>query len=148
MTLVIEVDDLEPQLLADEFVEIADRLTADLRCRHEAAHAEVDENAALDDLRDGRFDHFVVLVRFDDLFPRLESAGAAFAQIELAVVLVDPMDHHFEFVADVELFRLDDERELAEGKNAFGLAADVDEQLVLIFCDDDAGEDLAFVENL
>ena len=30
----------------------------------------------------------------------------------------------------------------------FGLAADVDEQFVLIFRDDDADEDLAFVENL
>ena len=69
-------------------------------------------------------------------------------EIELAVVLVDPMDHHFELVADVELFRLDRERELAEGQDALGLAADVDEQLVLIFCDDDAGEDLALVENL
>jgi hypothetical protein len=58
------------------------------------------------------------------------------------------MDHHFEFVADAEFFRLDDERKLAEGQNALGLAADVDEQLVLIFCNDDADENLAFVENL
>ena len=60
MTLVIEIDHLEAQLLADEFVEIADRLTANLRCRNESAHAEIDEHAALDDLRDGRFDHFIV----------------------------------------------------------------------------------------
>jgi hypothetical protein len=58
------------------------------------------------------------------------------------------MDHHFEFIADAEFFRLDDERKLAEGQNALGLAADVDEQLVLIFCNDDADENLAFVENL
>jgi hypothetical protein len=58
------------------------------------------------------------------------------------------MDHHFEFVADAELFGLDDERELAEGQDALGLAADIDEQLVLIFCNDDADENLAFVENL
>jgi hypothetical protein len=100
MPLVIEVDHFEPQLLADEFVEVADRLAADLRCRHEAAHAEVDEDAALDDLRDRRFDHFVVVVRFDDLFPGLERAGAALAQIELTVLIVDPVDHDFERVAD------------------------------------------------
>ena len=80
MALVIEVDHLQAQLLADEFVEVADRLAADLRCGDEAAHAEVDEDAALDDLRDRRFDHFVVVVRFDDLFPGLERAGAAFAE--------------------------------------------------------------------
>ncbi len=124
---------LSRSLLADEFVEIADRLAANLRCGNEAAHAEIDEHAALDDLRDGRFDHFVVLVRFDDFFPRLERACAAFGQVELTVLLVDPMDHHLELVADVEFLRLDGERELAEWKNAFGLAADVDEQFVLIF---------------
>ena len=48
-------------------------------------------------------------------------------------MLIDPMDHHFKFVADVELFGFDREREFAEGKHAFGFAADVDEQLVLIF---------------
>ena len=60
MTLVIEIDDLEPQLLPDELVEIADRLATNLRRRHEAAHTEIDEHAAFDDLRDGGFDHFVV----------------------------------------------------------------------------------------
>ena len=63
MPLVVEIDHLEAQVLADEFVEIADGLAANLRGRHEAAHAEVDEHAALDDLRDRRFDDFVVLVR-------------------------------------------------------------------------------------
>ena len=87
-------------------------------------------------------------MRFDDFFPRLERAGAALGQEQRSVLLVDAMDHHFELVADVEFFGLDGERELAERKNAFGLAADVDEQFVLIFFDDDAGEDLAFVENL
>ncbi len=58
------------------------------------------------------------------------------------------MDHHFELVADARALRFDRERELAEGQNALGLAADVDEQFVLILCDDDAGEDLALVEDL
>jgi hypothetical protein len=48
------------------------------------------------------------------------------------------MDHHLEFIADAELFRLDDERKFAEGENTLGLTADVDEQFVLIFCNDDA----------
>ena len=44
-------------------------------------------------------------------------------------------------------FGIDGERELAEGKDAFGLTADVDEHFVLIFLNDGAGEYLAFVEN-
>jgi hypothetical protein len=58
------------------------------------------------------------------------------------------VDHDFEGVADLQFLRFDRERELAERKDAFGLAADVDEQFVLIFRNDDAGEDLAFIENL
>jgi hypothetical protein len=48
----------------------------------------------------------------------------------------------------LEFLGLDRERELAEREDALGLAADVDEQFVLVFGDDDAGENLALVENL
>ena len=147
MALVGEVDHLEPQLLADQFVEVADGLATDLRGGDEPAHAEVDQNAALDDLGDRRFDHFVVVVRFDDLFPGLEGARAALAQIELAVLVVDPVDHDFQGGADDEFLRFDRERKLAEGQDALGLAADVDQQFVLIFGDDDAGENLTLVED-
>jgi hypothetical protein len=58
------------------------------------------------------------------------------------------VDHDFQGVADLELLRFDRKRELAEREDAFGLAADVDEQFVLILGDDDAGEDLTLVENL
>src|SRR5579884_1038998 len=77
MALVIEIDDFEPEFFADEFVEIADRLTANLRRRNEAAHAQIDQYAAFDDLRDRRFDHFVAIVRFDHFLPSLERASAA-----------------------------------------------------------------------
>ncbi len=107
MTLVIEIDHLEPQMLADQFVEISDGLTADLRGGNEPAHAEVDEDAALDDLRHGRFDHFVVLVRFDDLLPRLEGAGPALGEEQRAVLIVDAVDHHLELVADVKFLGID-----------------------------------------
>jgi hypothetical protein len=57
------------------------------------------------------------------------------------------VDHDFQGVADFELFGFDRERQLTERQDAFGFAADVDEQLVLILGDDDAGENLAFVED-
>ncbi|MBV8582020.1 MAG: hypothetical protein JOZ86_15460 [Candidatus Eremiobacteraeota bacterium] len=58
------------------------------------------------------------------------------------------MDHDFQGVADLQFFGLDRERELAERQNTLGLAADVDEKLVLILRDDDAGENLTFIEDL
>jgi len=58
------------------------------------------------------------------------------------------VDHDFQGVADLQFFWLDRERELAERQNTLGLAADVDEKLVLILRDDDAGENLTFIEDL
>jgi hypothetical protein len=66
-------------MFADQLLEISDRLAADLRSRNEPAHAEVNEHAALDDLRHGRFDYFVVVVGGDDLLPGLQRARAPFA---------------------------------------------------------------------
>jgi hypothetical protein len=57
------------------------------------------------------------------------------------------MHHHFDGVADAQQFGIDCERELAEGKDAFGFSADVDEHFVFVFLNDRAGKDLAFVEN-
>ncbi len=74
VALVIEVDDFQAQMLADELVEISNGLPANLRSRNEAAHAEIDEHSAFDHLRDGRFDDFVALVCLDDFLPSLECA--------------------------------------------------------------------------
>ena len=147
MPFVIEIDDFQTQMLPDEFFEIADRLPANLRCGNETTHAEIDEHAAFDDLRDGRFDHFVVVVRSDDFLPRFERARAPFGEKQRAVHLVDAMDHHFERVADFQRFGIDREREFAERQDAFGFTADVDEQFVFIFLNDEAVEYLAFVED-
>ncbi len=146
MTLVIEIDHLQAQALSDQLVEIADGLTANLRCGNESAHAEIDEYAAFDDLRDRCFDHFVLLVRFNDFLPRLERACAPFGEKQLAII-IDAMNHHFELVADLERLRIDRETQLAERKRAFRLASDVDQQFFLILGDDDAGQDLTLVED-
>ena len=147
MTFVIQIDHFEPQSLADELVEVADRLTPDLRSRHEAAHAEIDEYAALDDLRHRRLDHFVVLVRFDDFLPRLERARAPLGEKERAVVVVDAMDHHFQRIADFQIFGLYGQREFAERQRAFGFAADIYQQFILILRDDQSVEDLSLVQD-
>jgi hypothetical protein len=49
------------------------------------------------------------------------------------------MNHHLDGVSNAQKFGIDGERQLAERKDAFGLAADVDEDLVLILLDDGSG---------
>src|SRR5205823_5386326 len=60
--LVIEIDHFESQLLPDQFFQVANRLPPDLRSGNESAHAEIDKDAAFDNLSNGRFDNFVVFV--------------------------------------------------------------------------------------
>jgi hypothetical protein len=148
MAFMVEIDYLQAKLLADQLIEISDRLPPNLGRRHEAAHTEIHEHAAFDDLRDGGLDHFVSFVRLDHLLPGLERTRAALGKEQRAIHVIDPVDHDFEGVPDLEIFWFNGERELAERQNAFGLTADVDEQFVLVFLNDDAGEYLAFVQNL
>jgi hypothetical protein len=147
MALVIEVDHFEPKVLVDELVEVSDGLAADLRGWDESAHSKVDQHAAFDDLRDGRFDHFVAIVRLDDLLPRFERAGSALGEKERSVHLVDAVNHHFDGIADLEQFGINGERQLAERKYAFGLSTDVDQHFILVSLDDRTGENLSLVEN-
>jgi hypothetical protein len=107
MTLVIEIDHFQTEMLTDELVQISDGLPPDLRSRNESAHAEIDEYSALDDLRNGRFDHFVALVRFDDFLPRLERARAPLGEKERPVHFVDAMDHDFDGIADLQELWID-----------------------------------------
>jgi len=56
------------------------------------------------------------------------------------------VNHHLEGVTDFEDFGVDRQRKLAEREYAFGFSADVDEQLVFVFLNDHAVQDLALVE--
>jgi hypothetical protein len=57
------------------------------------------------------------------------------------------MDHDLERIADAQQLGIDRERQLTEGKDAFGFPADVDEHFVFVFLHDRAREYLALVED-
>ena len=135
-------------MLTDQLVEVSDGLTTDLRRRDEAPHPQIDQDAAFDHLRDRRFDDLVAIVRLDDFLPRFKRTGAALGKKERSVHLVDAVNHHFDGIANLEQLGIDGEGQLAEGKYAFGLSADVDEYLILVPLDDRSGENLSLVENL
>lgn len=148
MAFVIEVDHLQPEMLTYQLVEVSNGLTADLGSRHESTHPKIDQHAPFDDLRDGRFDDFVAIVRLDHFLPRFERACPALGEKERAVHFVDAVNHYFDGIADLEQFGIDGERQLAERKYAFGLSADVDQHFIFVSLDDRPGENLSLVENL
>src|SRR4029078_7924810 len=65
-----ELDHLALELLAEELVEVLHAADVDERRRQEAAHAEVEDEAALDDLDHAAGDRLPLLVGALDRLPR------------------------------------------------------------------------------
>ena len=65
----VELDHLAAELLAEELVEVLHAADVDERRRQEAAHAEVEDEAALDDLDHAAGDGLALLVRLLDRLP-------------------------------------------------------------------------------
>ena len=72
----VELDHLALERLALELVEVVDAADVDQRGGQEAAHAEVEDEAALDDLDHGALDRLAGLGGGLDLAPGLLEAGA------------------------------------------------------------------------
>ena len=122
----------------------------DERGGQEAAHAEVDDQAALDDLDDGALDGLAGLGRRLDAPPRLLEAGALLGHDEAAVLVLLGEDERVDLLAHLDLVvRVDGlaDRQLVGGDDPLALVADVDEDLVVVDADDAAGDDVALLEG-
>ena len=73
----VELDDLALERLAQELVEVVDAADVDQRGGQEAAHPEVEDQAALDDLDDGALDRLAGLGRGLDACARPSRSGRA-----------------------------------------------------------------------
>src|SRR5947209_1902527 len=76
VTGAVELDHLALELLAHELIEVLHAADVDQRRGQEAAHAEVEDQAALDDLDDGALNGLAGIGCLLDPAPRLLEAGA------------------------------------------------------------------------
>ena len=146
----VELDHLAAKLLAEELVEILDAADVDERRGQEPAHAEVEDEAALDDLDHAAGDGLALLVRLLDRLPRDLEARALLREDQPALGVLLRHHERGDLVADADLVRRVDraaDRELADGDDAFRLVTDIDEHLVLVHADDGAVDDLPFVDR-
>ena len=131
----VELDHFALERLAHELVEVVDAADVDQRGGQEAAHPEVEDEAALDDLDDAAFDRFAGLGGGLDPAPGLLEAGALLGEDQAALGVLLGEDQGVDLLAQLDLFgrvdRLAD-RELVRGDDALGLVADVDQDLVLV----------------
>ncbi len=146
----VELDDFALERLAHELVEVVDAADVDQRGGQEAAHAEVEDEAALDDLDDAAFDRFAGVGGDLDAAPGLLEAGALLGEDQAALGVLLGEDQGVDLLAQLDLFvrvdRLAD-RELVGGDDPLGLVADVDEDLVFVDPDDLAFDDVALLEG-
>ena len=92
--LLVELDDLELEGLAEKPVEVSDRTEVDLRARKEGLHSAANRHgeAALHALRDGAFDQLVTLTRGADLIPDLELVGFFLRETDEAILVLFGLD--------------------------------------------------------
>ena len=101
----VELDDLALQRLAGEFLEVVDPADVDQRRGQEAADAEVDDQAALDDLDDATFDRLAGFGGSLDLAPCLLEAGALLGEDQASFGVFLGYDKRVDLLAQLDLFR-------------------------------------------
>ena len=149
--VLVQLDDLGLDLLADVRLEVAHPAHLHQRGREEAAQADVEDQAALDHLDDGALDDAVGLLDLLDRAPGALVLGALLGQDQPALLVLLLQDQGLDLVADLhDLGGVDVvlDRQLAGGDDALGLVADVEQDLVPVDLDDDALDDVAVVEVL
>jgi len=147
VAVAVHLDDTAVELLPDVFGKILHAADVDQRGREEAADAEVEDEAALDDLDHGALHRSARLVGLLDTLPGLLEARPLLAEDETPVGVFFLHDERVDLLAELHLVRGVDvlaDGELVDGDDAFALVSDVDEDLVLVDAHDLSGDDVAF----
>src|SRR3954462_3158039 len=85
---LVQLDDLELELLAEQLVDVRNAAKRDLRTREERVDAhEVDDDTTLDLLDEGAFHRLVRLVRDADLLPYAHEVGFLLRQDDGAFLI-------------------------------------------------------------
>ena len=140
---------LASRLRPDVGLQVADPAQLDERGRQEAAQADVDDQAALDDLDDRAADDAVVFLDLLDRAPGPLVLGPLLGEDQPAFLVLLLEDEGLDLVAERhDLGGVDvvADRQLAGRDHALGLVADVEQDLVAVDLDHGAFDDLAVLD--
>jgi len=146
----VELYDLAVDLGAHVLVEVGDPADVHQRGGQEAAHPEVDDQAALDDLDDRALHGLARLGRLFDAPPCLLEARPLLGHDQPAILILLGQDEGIDLLSHGDLVmgidRLAD-RQLVGRDDALGLVSDIDQDLVVVDAHDVPGDHLALVEG-
>ena len=146
----IKLDNFGLDRLTKVFVQVRHPADVDQRGGQEAAHPEVDDQAALDDLDDRTVDGLAGLGGTLDLAPGALEACALLGQDQATVLILLGEDESVDLLAELHLLvgidRLTD-RELVVGDDPFALVSDVDQDFVLVDPHNFARDDIALFKG-
>ena len=149
VAVAVELDDLGLDDLAHVGLQLAHAAQLDERGGQEAAQADVDDQAALDDLDDRTGHHLAVVLLLLDRRPGPLVLRPLLGEDEPALLVLLLEDERLDVVAERhDLGGVDvvADGELAGGDHALGLEADVEQDLVAVDLDDRPLDDVAVVE--
>src|SRR6185369_12422079 len=116
---LVELDDLELVLLAEQLVDVRHASQRDLRAGEERVDAhEVDDDTALDLLDERAFDRLIVLVSEANALPHAHEVRLLLRENNRALLIFEMLEEDFDFIADLEIGEV---LELFEGDAAFRL---------------------------
>src|SRR6185312_2519257 len=149
VAVLVELDDLGFDLLADVRGQVAHAAHLDQRCRQEAAQADVEDEATLDHLDDGAGDDAVLFLDLLDVAPGALVLCALLGQDQAAFLVLLGEDQGFDVVADGNDVTGVDvvlDGKLAGRNDTLGLVTDVEQDFVAVDLDDGAFDEVPIVE--
>src|SRR4051794_18877776 len=142
---LVQLDDLELELLAEELVDVRHATERDLRAREERVDAhEVDDHATLDLLDEGALDRLIVLVGETDALPHAHEVRLLLRQDDRAFLILEMLQQDLDLVTDLEVREV---LELLERNTALRFEADVEHDHVVADLEDVGFDDLALVDR-
>ncbi len=151
VAVLVQLEDLRLDLLAQVRGQVADTAQLDERCRQEATQADVDDESTLDDLDDRTGDDAVVFLDLLDVAPRTLVLRALLGQDQTAFLVLLLENKSLDLIADLDdLVGVDIvlDGEFAGGDDTLGLVSDVEQDLIAVDLDDRSFDDVAVVEEL
>src|SRR3982751_455861 len=144
-TSLIELDDLELELLAEQLVDVRNATERDLRPGQERVDAhEVDDHTALDLLDQRALDWLIVLVGETDALPHAHEVRLLLRQDDRAFLILEVLQQDLDLIADLEVREV---LELLEWNTALRFEADVEHDHVVADLEDVGFDDLALVDR-